>query len=267
MPRTKKPIDVPAQIERMVKRIVKKFHPEKIILFGSQARGEAGPDSDVDLLVVMSLDGSKREKAHEILEALDDIVVPTDVIVTSPEDFAWRKDIVGTIEWPAANEGKVLYESWAPWNDWPQRSEEELMPYPKKVITTIQEWLLKADNDLKAAVHLLALKEDAPTDAVCFHAQQCIEKYLKTLLVFQAIPFTKTHDLRVLMRLMPAKLRPRLQSKDRARITKYAVVTRYPRAGKEISLAQARKEVAIARRVRREVRRFLPRAALRRRKK
>ena len=93
----------------MVKRIVKRFQPEQVILFGSQARGEAGPDSDVDLLVVMDFKGTAFDKGLEIMQALHDRLVPVDVIVTSPEDFAWRKDIVGTIEWPAAREGKVLY--------------------------------------------------------------------------------------------------------------------------------------------------------------
>src|SRR5260370_11963824 len=95
MPRIAKKVNVQTLIDRMVKRIVKKFRPEKIILFGSHARGDAGPDSDVDLLVVMSLEGPKHDKAVEILGALDDIVVPTDVIVTSPEDFAWRKVRLG----------------------------------------------------------------------------------------------------------------------------------------------------------------------------
>ncbi|HEX5269962.1 MAG TPA: nucleotidyltransferase domain-containing protein [Gemmataceae bacterium] len=98
-----------ADIDRMVKRIVKKFRPERVILFGSQARGEAGPDSDVDLLVVMDFEGSALDKGLEISVALHDIHVLKDVIVTTPEDFAWRKEIVGTIEWPAAREGKVLY--------------------------------------------------------------------------------------------------------------------------------------------------------------
>ena len=267
MPRAAKPIDIQAQIDRMVKRIVRRFHPEKIILFGSRARGDAGPDSDVDLLVVTSSDGSRHDKTDEIREALGDIVVPKDIFVTSPEDFAWRKEIVGTIEWPAAHEGKVLYESPAPANGRQQAKDGSLMPYAQQVITAIQEWLEKAENDLKAAVQILKLKQEAPTDTVCFHGQQCIEKYLKTLLVWQAIPFSKTHDLRVLMRLIPLKLRPHLASRDRARITKYAAVIRYPLAGKDVTLAQARKEVAIARRVRRDVRRLLPRAALRRRKK
>jgi predicted nucleotidyltransferase len=80
-----------------------------VSLFGSHARGEAGPDSDVDLLVVMPVAGSKREKSVEIRGALPRLSIPIDIIVTTPEDFAWRKDVVGTIEWPAAREGKVLY--------------------------------------------------------------------------------------------------------------------------------------------------------------
>jgi predicted nucleotidyltransferase len=96
-------------IEKMVRRIVGRFSPDKIILFGSHARGNAGPDSDVDLLIVMSVAGSKRQKAVKIGAALHDIPVAKDVIVVTPEEFEWRKDILGTIEWPASREGKVLY--------------------------------------------------------------------------------------------------------------------------------------------------------------
>jgi predicted nucleotidyltransferase len=93
----------------MVQRIVAKFHPEQVILFGSYARGDAGPDSDVDLLIVMDYEGSSFEKGVEIRVALHDILFPKDILVTRPEAFAWRKDVVGTIEWPASREGKVLY--------------------------------------------------------------------------------------------------------------------------------------------------------------
>jgi predicted nucleotidyltransferase len=102
-------VNVPEQIDRMVERIVKQFHPEKIILFGSQARGDAGPDSDVDLLVVMPFEGSVVDQRLAIRSALHGFRVPLDVVVTSPHDFAWRKELVGTIEWPASKEGKVLY--------------------------------------------------------------------------------------------------------------------------------------------------------------
>ena len=93
----------------MVKRIVTQFQPDKIILFGSHARGQAGLDSDVDLLIVMPVSGSKREKAIEIAVSLHDIPVAKDVIVVTADDFEWRSKIVGTIERPAARQGKLLY--------------------------------------------------------------------------------------------------------------------------------------------------------------
>ena len=138
------------------------------------------------------------------------------------------------------------------------------MPDHNDIIRVIKEWLAKAENDLKNAAHTLKLGKECPTDTVCFHAQQCIEKYLKSLLVFRSIPFPKTHNILVLMTLVPPALRPELDVDQQNELTKYATVLRYPDCGTEISLAKARKTVALARRVRLEIRRHLPRAALRR---
>jgi predicted nucleotidyltransferase len=96
-------------IGEMVDRIVRRFKPERVILFGSHARGEGGPDSDVDLLVVMHVKGPRRRARLAIRRALHDIPMPKDIIVTTPEDFEWRKEVAGTIERPAAQEGVVLY--------------------------------------------------------------------------------------------------------------------------------------------------------------
>ena len=96
-------------ISQMVRRIVRRFNPDQIILFGSHARGNAGPDSDVDLLIVMPVKGSRRAKAIEIGVAVDDIRIAKDIIVTTPEAFEWRKEVIGTIERFAAREGKVLH--------------------------------------------------------------------------------------------------------------------------------------------------------------
>jgi predicted nucleotidyltransferase len=97
------------QIQQMVRRIVREFAPDRVILFDSHARGEAGPDSDVDLLVVMPVESSKRAKQLEIRLALRDIPIAKDIIVSRSEEFQWRKDTVGTIEYPAVHEGEVLY--------------------------------------------------------------------------------------------------------------------------------------------------------------
>lgn len=97
------------RIQEMVHRIVNQFHPQKIILFGSHARGTAGPDSDVDLMIVMPISGTRRQKQIEVRVALHDIRMPKDIIVVTPEDIERRKDIVGTVIRPAVREGKVLY--------------------------------------------------------------------------------------------------------------------------------------------------------------
>lgn len=139
------------------------------------------------------------------------------------------------------------------------------MPAPNPLITLIREWIAKAENDLKIASLALKAGADSPTDTVSFHAQQCVEKYLKALLVFRATPFPKTHNIRELQALLPPLFRPPLDSATEGRLTEYATVRRYPGAGSDPPLTEARKAVAPARRVRREVRRHRPPAARRRR--
>jgi hypothetical protein len=81
---------------------------------------------------------------------------------------------------------------------------------------------------------------------------------------FRGTAFSKTHDIAVLRALLPPKLRPKLEDAIQERLTEYATVLRYPGAGPDVPLSEARKAVALARRVRKEVRQHLPRAALRR---
>jgi predicted nucleotidyltransferase len=94
----------------MARRLVRRFDPEQIILFGSQARGTAGPDSDVDLLVVMPVKRAKKADTEiEMGVVLHDILVPMDIIVVTPDEVERRRHIPGTIIRPALLEGKVLY--------------------------------------------------------------------------------------------------------------------------------------------------------------
>ena len=107
---SKKRETVDEKISELVRRIVNQFEPEKVILFGSYARGTAGEDSDADVLVVMPVKGSKRKKANEIDVALVGIDLPVDVIVVTPEELERQKNQIGTIIYPALKEWKILYE-------------------------------------------------------------------------------------------------------------------------------------------------------------
>ena len=96
-------------ITAMTERIVREFRPEQVILFGSHARGDAGADSDVDLLVVLAEADDVRKATVAIRRALTDIAVAKDIIVTTPEEIRRRGHLVGTILRPALREGKTLY--------------------------------------------------------------------------------------------------------------------------------------------------------------
>jgi len=130
------------------------------------------------------------------------------------------------------------------------------MPNPNAIVVA-REWIAKAENDLKNAAHTLRLGADCPTDTVCFHAQQCVEKYLKAFLVALEIAFPKTHDIETLAGLMPKRASVPLTVEQLRRLTDYATVMRYPGPYKPVTLSEAKDAVKLARRVRREILRSL----------
>ena len=99
-----------AVISDMVDRIVSRFDPAQVLLFGPQVRGSANEWSDVDLLVVMTEVTDKRRAAIEIRRSLGDLLVSKDIVVTTPDEISRRGHVVGTVLHAAIREGKVLYE-------------------------------------------------------------------------------------------------------------------------------------------------------------
>ena len=133
-----------------------------------------------------------------------------------------------------------------------------MLDLDEAVLEVVAQWVLKAESDLKTAALLLRVRRDCPTDIVCFHVQQCVEKYLKAMLVLNAIEFPRTHQISLLLALVPAQVRPVLTPQEQDRLTEYAVTTRYPGDYDPISREEARQAVQTARRLRNQVRRRLP---------
>jgi predicted nucleotidyltransferase len=97
-------------LSNVKERLVEGFHPEKIILFGSQARGTADDRSDIDILVVCSFAGKRRHLMLEMDRALGGLDYAFDIIILRPEEFRIDSLIAGTVGRYASQEGKVLYE-------------------------------------------------------------------------------------------------------------------------------------------------------------
>ena len=97
-------------ISTMVDRIVGRFQPSRVVLFGSQSRGDANERSDVDLLVILPNGTDRHHAAIEIHRTLGDLPVAKDIIVTTPEEISRRGHVTGGVLCAALREGKAIYE-------------------------------------------------------------------------------------------------------------------------------------------------------------
>jgi len=179
----RKPPSVELVIQRLVRRLARLFDPDRIILFGSHARGDARPDSDIDLLVVMHLMSSA---GRQLLGA----------------------------------QGRKRLNQRRP---------------------------------------CAPARQSLPDRHRLFYAQQCVEKYLKALLVWRGTDFHKTHCVPTLVAQMVQRDRPDLSDAEQALLMRYAAVTRYSGDHDSFTFAEARQAVKIARRVQRQIRKLLPR--------
>jgi len=93
----------------IVERLKAQFQPQRIVLFGSHARGEADEHSDVDLLVVVDDERYEKDLDLAMRRAVSDVRVPKDIVVASASTIERHGDLVGTVYRPALREGKVLY--------------------------------------------------------------------------------------------------------------------------------------------------------------
>jgi predicted nucleotidyltransferase len=100
----------PELLTEITERILEATTPRKIVLFGSYARGDYGPDSDLDLLIIVDEAHSTHAETARIYEALAGLHVPIDIVVVRDSFVQRYGDLVGTVVRPALREGKVLFE-------------------------------------------------------------------------------------------------------------------------------------------------------------
>lgn len=98
------------QVQDFCQEAVEKFHPEKIILFGSYAYGEPTQDSDIDLLIILPFEGIPAQKAVEILLAID-YHFPLDLLVRTPVEIQKRLEMGDFFIQEILQKGRVLYEA------------------------------------------------------------------------------------------------------------------------------------------------------------
>lgn len=138
------------------------------------------------------------------------------------------------------------------------------MTEPRDLARRVQQWVEKAEHDLRNAEHTLTIcDEECPFDTVCFHAQQCVEKYLKSWLTSKQLDVPRTHDLIVLLNLALASGFRGVSSLDVHPLNRYTIEARYPGDWDPIDRPEAEQSVVMTRHIREAVRALLPPETLR----
>jgi hypothetical protein len=168
--------------ESLLDGVIEQFHPVRVILFGSRARGDARPDSDYDLLVVVDDDlPAARRDGHAVNAARGDYPGSVDSLPWRRSLYDAQRGVVGSLPWTADREGVVVYGSRA----------EPLTGDPAGMRTTVAgDWLRAASEDLHVARICLASSPPAVSSAA-FHCQQCAEKLIKAALILAETPFRR----------------------------------------------------------------------------
>jgi HEPN domain-containing protein len=118
-------------------------------------------------------------------------------------------------------------------------------------------WAEKAENDLLNAGHTLKMKSNCPFDTICFHSQQCAEKYIKALLICHSIDFPKTHDLAELVDILPKYLEIGVDVDELSTLNSYSVSVRYPGFEEPLTRSDATKALSIAKKIRNTIKDLL----------
>lgn len=165
-------------LEAVVERLVEHYAPDRIVLFGSHARGHASQGSDIDLLIVKDAERRPLDRRVEVESLLADRAVALDLVVHTPGELRELYALGDPFGADVLETGRVLY-----------------MRKPTAA------WLRDARDDVESAAILL---DHGKHRGACFHRQQGVAKALKALLLERGRQPPRTHDLVELLHAVEA---------------------------------------------------------------
>jgi HEPN domain-containing protein len=228
-------------------RIVDVLQPEKVILFGSQARGDTHEWSDIDFLVVVP-DGRDEKAASRAARAALGGSPWCDAFVASPERIRTSGDAVGTVFRAALREGKLVYDRTAvpAWDVARLAATLEVDPVTDETRQALtRQWLRDARGHLRVAE--LTESHGDLADPACYHAQQAAERALKAVLVFLQIDFPFTHNLDVVRTRIPVAWTCKDVGGELQWLSDWSYKGRYPGPWPEATAANASSALDLAR--------------------
>lgn len=221
--------------------VIARFDPIAVILFGSRARGDAGPDSDWDLLVVVD-DEDFATRPRRVPQ--HGWPVETSIVALPRSRFEAERDVIGTMANMADEDGQVVW----------RRGDAATPGHRGRRIVDEAErwqaarrWLRNAERDLRMARLALAAEPDL-VEPAAFHLQQAAEKTLKGLLAANAVAFRKSHRLGELAARLVAvrpELAPDVEGLDP--YTRWVGAGRYDDADTDVPITRGNVELLLGR--------------------
>lgn len=218
---------------QLIRPLVERFAPRQVILFGSRARGDHNEHSDLDLIVVMEPPVDRWDVKRQIEEVFKPGGVSVDLHVTTPERLLRYGGVPGNLYRNALKEGKALHGGSVP----PPPPLNQRDTNDMTSLDHAGKLHRRAKTDLNLAQYTRSKSSPEQAEAGLFHIQQAVEKAVKAELIRLGVDYPRTHDLAVLVDLLPLKTANMVRSVgDLNKVSKWAVAPRYDDIGTEDEL-------------------------------